>query len=174
MNIHIGQNFSHVKHLLGIWGNMFLSNLCCLYFFYYAWFPDEQLFSVFSFYLLQSFWSRIKTDILLRSCLWVFTEKLTSAFKDRNPNAFINKINTEQLYSGCRDVLALKSIGYSSRESEFESHNSHGSYQLSVPPVSGNPVSSSGLSGHQTCMWCIDTHSIKILIHMKINYIKVI
>lgn len=135
---------------------------------------SSQSFSVFSFYLLQSFWSRVKTDILLRSCLWVFTEKLTSAFKDRNPNAFINKINTEQLYSGCRDVLALKSIGYSSRESEFESHNSHGSYQLSVPPVSGNPVSSSGLSGHQTCMWCIDTHSIKILIHMKINYIKVV
>jgi hypothetical protein len=48
----------------------------------------------------------------------------------------------------------------------------HCGSKLSATPIPSNSRPSSGLHGHQTCMWYIVTHAGKILIHIKWKKIK--
>ena len=52
----------------------------------------------------------------------------------------------------------LRSTGCSSRGPRFNSQHPHGSSQVSVTPVPGDLIPSSGLHGHQAHTWCTYIH----------------
>jgi hypothetical protein len=68
---------------------------------------------------------------------------------------------------GSRDGPAVKSTGCSFRGPTFNSQHLHGSLQMSVTPVPGNSMLSSGLCGYQYAWWCTDIHAGKTPIHIK-------
>lgn len=60
----------------------------------------------------------------------------------------------------------VKSTRYSCRGPRFDFQHPHGSPQLSVTPVTGDLISSSGFLRHQARTWCIDIRADKASIHV--------
>lgn len=62
--------------------------------------------------------------------------------------------------------LAVQSTYCFCREPRFSFQHTHRGSQVSITPVTVEPMPFSDFQDHQACTWCMDTHAEKISIHI--------